>query len=357
MEESSGQRYEGVIKKYREFLPFIEDKHIVTLNEGNTPLIRSRAIEKELGERINLYFKYEGLNPTSSFKDRGMTVAVSIAKSNNSTAVICASTGNTSASASAYAARGGMKAYVVVPKGKIALGKLIQAMMHGAKVIGIEGNFDDALEIVKKISEIKNYTIVNSINPYRLEGQKTAAFEVVDALGSPPDYHALPVGNAGNIYAYWKGYEEYKEKGLSRSVPKMLGFQAEGAAPIVLGRPVKKPETIASAIRIGNPANWEKAEQARDKSGGIIDMVSDEEILKTYKILASREGIFCEPASAAGVAGVIKLARKGFFKKGDVIVCTLTGHGLKDPEAPSLVCEKPVFVKAEVENVLEALSS
>ncbi len=347
----------GVIRKYRKFLPELPDEHVVTLLEGNTPLIRAYNLEKELGGDISIYLKYEGLNPTASFKDRGMTLAVSIARARGSQAVVCASTGNTSASAAAYAARAGMKAYVLVPKGKIALGKLIQALMHGARVLGIEGNFDDALRIVREIADKRGLTIVNSINPFRLEGQKTAAFEVCDVLGRAPDFHALPVGNAGNISAYWNGYKVYREHGIIENLPKMLGFQAEGAAPIVRGEVVESPETVASAIRIGNPANWEKAVKARDESGGLIEIVTDKEILTAYKLLASREGIFCEPASAAGVAGVFKLHRKGFFEKGALVVCTLTGHGLKDPDAPNLVCELPPTVKADPVAVLGALDA
>jgi threonine synthase len=285
-----------------------------------------------------------------------MTVAVSMAKENGSKAVICASTGNTSASAAAYASRAGMKAYVLIPEGKIALGKLSQAMAHGAKVIQIEGNFDEALHIVREISETEPVTLVNSLNPYRIEGQKTAAFEVIDCLGSAPAYHCLPVGNAGNITAYWKGYKEYWEKGRADILPKMLGFQAEGAAPIVRGKVVEKPETIATAIRIGNPASWKQAEAARDESGGLIDMVSDEEILQAYQMLASLEGIFCEPASAASLAGVMKLDRKGFFKKDDVVVLTITGHGLKDPDIAIRVSQKPASLPPKKEKVLEYLN-
>ena len=261
-----------------------------------------------------------------------MTVAVSMAKEMGSKAIICASTGNTSASAAAYAAKAGMKAYVLIPEGKIALGKLSQAIAHGAEVIQIEGNFDEALQLVREISETEPITLVNSLNPYRIEGQKTASFEIIDHLGFVPTYHCLPVGNAGNITAYWKGYKEYWEKGRIEGLPKMLGFQAEGAAPIVRGKVIEHPETIATAIRIGNPASWKQAEAARDESGGLIDMVSDEEILEAYRMMASLEGIFCEPASAASLAGVIKLGRKGFFKEGDVVVLTITGHGLKDPD-------------------------
>ena len=348
--------WRGVIREYWDFLPVMKEENVITLSEGNTPLIPSSRISKEVLSGVRLFFKYEGLNPTGSFKDRGMTVAVSMAKENGSKAVICASTGNTSASAAAYASRAGMKAYVLIPEGKIALGKLSQAMAHGAKVIQIEGNFDEALHIVREISETEPVTLVNSLNPYRIEGQKTAAFEVIDCLGSAPAYHCLPVGNAGNITAYWKGYKEYWEKGRADILPKMLGFQAEGAAPIVRGKVVEKPETIATAIRIGNPASWKQAEAARDESGGLIDMVSDEEILQAYQMLASLEGIFCEPASAASLAGVMKLDRKGFFKKDDVVVLTITGHGLKDPDIAIRVSQKPASLPPKKEKVLEYLN-
>jgi threonine synthase len=347
--------WRGVIREYWDFLPVRKDGSIVTLLEGNTPLIPSSRIKKEVIPGIDLYFKYEGLNPTGSFKDRGMTVAVSMAKEMGSKAVICASTGNTSASAAAYAAKAGMKAYVLIPEGKIALGKLSQAMAHGAQVIQIEGNFDEALQIVREISEIKPITLVNSLNPHRIEGQKTAAFEIIDHLGFVPTYHCLPVGNAGNITAYWKGYKEYLEKERAEGLPKMLGFQAEGAAPIVRGRVVKQPETIATAIRIGNPASWKQAEAARDESGGLIDMVSDEEIEEAYRMMASLEGIFCEPASAASLAGVMKLNQKSFFKKGDVVVLTITGHGLKDPDIAIRVSQKPISLPPKKEVVLEYL--
>lgn len=347
--------WRGVIREYRGFLPVRKEESIITLLEGNTPLIPSFRIEKEILSGIRLYFKFEGLNPTGSFKDRGMTVAVSMAKEEGSKAIICASTGNTSASAAAYAARAGMKSYVLIPEGKIALGKLSQAMAHGAKVIQVEGNFDEALQIVREISETEPITLVNSLNPYRIEGQKTAAFEVVDHLGFVPSYHGLPVGNAGNITAYWKGYREYWEKGRAERLPKLLGFQAEGAAPIVKGRVIEKPETIATAIRIGNPASWKQALAARDESGGLIDTVSDEEILKAYQMLAGFEGIFCEPASAASLAGILKLHRKGFFKKDDVVVLTITGHGLKDPDIAIRVSQKPVSLPPKKERVLEYL--
>ncbi len=348
--------WQGVVREYWDYLPVRREDCIITLLEGNTPLIPSSRIAKEVISGIDLYFKYEGLNPTGSFKDRGMTVAVSMAKEMASKAVICASTGNTSASAAAYAAKAGMKAYVLIPEGKIALGKLSQAIAHGAQVIQIEGNFDEALCIVREISETEPITLVNSLNPYRIEGQKTAAFEIIDHLGFVPTYHCLPVGNAGNITAYWKGYKEYWEKNKADVLPKMLGFQAEGAAPIVRGKVVENPETIATAIRIGNPASWKQAEAARDESGGLIDMVSDEEILKAYQMMASLEGIFCEPASAAPLAGVMKLDRKGFFKKGDVVVLTITGHGLKDPDIAIRVSQKPISLPPKKEAVLEYLN-
>ncbi len=345
--------WQGLIRHYIKFFDVKDETKIVTLNEGNTPLIPSRYIGKSLEKPVKIYFKYEGLNPTGSFKDRGMTYAITKAVEDGSKAVICASTGNTSASAAAYAARAGIKCVVLIPKGKIALGKLSQAMIHGALVIQIEGNFDEALNIVKEISGSHPITLVNSLNPHRIEGQKTAAFEVVDALGEPPDYHSLPVGNAGNITAYWKGYKEYYEKGLSKSLPKMLGFQAEGAAPIVRGYPIPNPETIATAIRIGNPASWQKALQAKEESKGLIDMVSDDEILEAYRMLAAYEGIFCEPASAASVAGLFKLSKQGFFKGGERIVCTLTGHGLKDPDLAIKQSGEPVVSKASLDEILK----
>jgi len=343
--------WKGIIKEYYEFFPVTEKTPVVTLLEGNTPLIRVNNLTKALNMDLELYLKFDGANPTGSFKDRGMTLAISKALEEGSRAVICASTGNTSASASAYAARAGIKAIVLIPEGKIATGKLVQAMIHGAVVIQIKGNFDQALNIVREIVKEYPITLVNSINPYRIEGQKSAAFEVCDQLGRVPDYHALPVGNAGNISAYWKGYKEYKEKGRTSELPKMLGFQAAGAAPIVLGKPVEKPETIATAIRIGNPASWKTAVQARDESGGIIDMVTDEEILKAYKMIASYEGIFCEPASAASVAGVIKLYSQGYFKKGSTVVCTLTGNGLKDPDTVFKVAAEPHVLPANIDSV------
>ena len=310
---------------------------------------------KKHGIDLEIYFKFEGANPTGSFKDRGMTLALSKAVEAGSKAVICASTGNTSASAAAYAARANIKAIVLIPQGKIALGKLAQALVHGAYVLQIEGNFDEALNIVKILVEKHPITLVNSINPFRLEGQKTASFEVCDQLGFTPKYHVLPVGNAGNITAYWNGYKEYHKKGRSASLPVMLGFQAAGAAPIVLGHRVEKPETIATAIRIGNPASWKGAVAARDESGGRIESVTDEEILKAYSLIASTEGIFCEPASAASLAGVIKLNKEGYFNAGDTVVCTLTGHGLKDPDTVFRVSKEPIKVKTDIGEVEKAL--
>lgn len=343
--------WKGIIREYFEFFPVNEKTPVITLLEGNTPLVRVNNLTKKLNMDLELYLKFDGANPTGSFKDRGMTLAISKAVEEVSRAVICASTGNTSASASAYAARAGIKAIVIIPEGKIATGKLVQAMIHGAVVIQIKGNFDQALNIVRAIVNEYPITLVNSINPYRIEGQKSAAFEVCDQLGRVPDYHALPVGNAGNISAYWKGYKEYREKGKINSLPKMLGFQASGAAPIVLGHPVEKPETVATAIRIGNPASWKTAVQARDESGGTIDMVTDEEILYAYRMIASCEGIFCEPASAASVAGVIKLYNQGYFKKDSTVVCTLTGNGLKDPDIVFKVSAEPQVLPADLEKV------
>ncbi len=321
--------YQGLIEKYRKYLPVSENTPVISLSEGRTPLIKTKNLAKALGLDAEIYLKYEGLNPTGSFKDRGMTMAVSKAVESGSNAIICASTGNTSASAAAYAARAKIKCYVLIPDGHIAMGKLSQAMMYGAKVVAIQGNFDEALERVKEISEKYPITLVNSINPYRIEGQKTGAFEIVDDLEDAPDYHFIPVGNAGNITAYWKGYKEYFEAKKCTKLPKMMGIQAAGAAPIVLGHKVENPETIATAIRIGNPASWKFAEAARDESKGTIDMVEDEEILSAYRLLAREEGIFAEAGSIASVAGLIKL--KDQIKSGSKVVCILTGNGLKDP--------------------------
>ena len=348
----------GIIERYQEYLPVTDQTPIISLNEGNTPLILAEALPQELGlKNIRIYYKFEGLNPTGSFKDRGMTMAISKAVEAGSKAVMCASTGNTSASAAAYACRCGLKCFVLIPEGKIAKGKLLQAYRYGAKVIMVEGNFDEALEIVKEMTQDGKITLVNSINPFRIEGQKTGAFEVVDDLGDAPEYHAIPVGNAGNITAYWKGYKEYKKAGKSEKLPKMLGFQAAGSAPIVLGKRVEKPETLATAIRIGNPASWKGATDARDESGGLIDAVTDEEITRAYRFIAEREGVFAEPASAAGVAGVINLAKKNFFKEGTRIVITLTGSGLKDPDF-ALSFEDPIYkVKSTVKAVKEVIAS
>ncbi|WP_391204938.1 threonine synthase [Psychrobacillus sp. L4] len=321
--------WQGLMEEYKEFLPITEKTPKLSLHEGNTPLIKLDNLSKELG--IELYGKVEGANPTGSFKDRGMVFAVAKAMEEGSKCVICASTGNTSAAAAAYAARAGIKSIVVIPKGKVALGKLAQACMYGAKIIEIDGNFDDALQIVRKVSETTPVALVNSVNPYRLEGQKTAAFEIVDALGSSPDILCIPVGNAGNISAYWKGFKEYNEVKQS-GLPKMYGFEAEGSAAIVQGTPIANPETIATAIRIGNPASWSLAEAARDESGGIIDSVTDEEILNAYQLIASREGLFIEPGSAASLAGVIKSVKSGKIPAGSKVVTIFTGNGLKDPD-------------------------
>lgn len=346
----------GVIRYYWELLPVKKQENVVTLLEGNTPLVRCGNLERAVNPEIQLYLKLEGLNPTCSFKDRGMTVAMSKALEEGSRAVICASTGNTSASAAAYAARAGLTAYVLIPQGRVSLGKLSQAMIHGAKVIEVEGNFDTALGLVKEAARRFPVTLVNSLNPYRIEGQKTAAFEICDSLGQAPDYHFLPVGNAGNITAYWKGYKEYLEIGRTATLPKMMGFQAAGAAPIVLEKVIENPETIASAIRIGNPASWRSAVEARDESKGTIDMVSDDEIIAAYKLLAASEGILAEPASAISVAGVVKKQKEGLFRKGDVVVCTLTGHGLKDPDTAIRHSVQPVRIAPRLE-ALDALFS
>ena len=330
----------GMIARYRAYLPVDDATPIVSLGEGNTPLIPCPRLSARVGRGCEVFVKYEGLNPTCSFKDRGMTVAVSKALEQGSAAVVCASTGNTSASAAAYAARAGIKCAVILPAGKIAAGKLVQAYAYGAKVVAIEGNFDDALRVVRELGQRADFAIVNSINPHRIAGQKTAAFEIVEELGDAPDLHVLPVGNAGNIRAYWAGYREYRVSGLATKLPAMLGFQAEGAAPIVRGRIVERPETIATAIRIGNPASWEAATEAIRDSHGAIDTVSDEEILAAQQWLASQEGIFVEPASAASIAGLFKSCdTKGAafplsrLIEGSRIVCTVTGHGLKDPDA------------------------
>ena len=348
--------WRGVIEEYRKFLPVTERTPVITLGEGNTPLIRAARLAKVIAPGIDLYLKFEGANPTGSFKDRGMTMAMSKAVENGARAVMCASTGNTSASAAAYGARAGLPVYVLIPAGKIAMGKLSQAMMHQATVIQIDGNFDQALSIVKTLSEAHHIELVNSINPFRIEGQKTAAMEVCDQLGDAPAMHVLPVGNAGNITAYWKGYKEYRAANQTRRLPRMMGFQAAGAAPIVLGHVVDDPQTVATALRIGNPASWQAAVEAMKESSGAIDSVTDEEILQAYVAVAGMEGVFCEPASAASVAGVIKLNRQGRLREGDTVVCTLTGHGLKDADTAIGVSAKPKTVQATTEDVARLLN-
>ncbi|MBF0490664.1 MAG: threonine synthase [Candidatus Omnitrophica bacterium] len=347
-------RWTGLINHYRDYLPVSDKTPVVTLYEGNTPLIPAESLNTITG--LQVFLKYEGLNPTGSFKDRGMTMAITKAKEKGASVVMCASTGNTSASAAAYAARAGLKCVVLIPNGNIALGKLAQAMVHKAQVIAIDGNFDDALNLVKDITSNYPVELVNSLNPYRIEGQKTAAFEVCDFLGDAPEFHAIPVGNAGNITAYWKGYKEYKKAGRSQSLPVMLGFQAAGSAPIVYNKIIENPETIATAIRIGNPASWKTAIEARDESKGLIDAVTDEEILEAYHLLAETTGIFVEPASAASVAGIVKLAKAGYFNdKGGRIVCTVTGHGLKDPKTAMKDLPEPVVVKGERKEILSLI--
>jgi threonine synthase len=343
----------GVLKRYRSFLPVTRATPLITLGEGDTPLVRSRFLEKQFGCG-ELYFKLEGCNPTGSFKDRGMVVAVAKAVESGSQSIICASTGNTSASAAAYGARFGLKTIVIIPKGKIATGKLAQALVYDAQIIGIKGNFDQALHIVRALTQKYPVTLVNSLNPYRIEGQKTAAFEIIDDLGDAPDYLFIPVGNAGNITAYWKGFVEYHGAGQASHTPRMMGFQAAGAAPIVLDKVVKRPKTIATAIRIGNPASWQKAIAARDESGGTIDCVADDEIMNAYDLMAIKEGVFGEPASAASLAGLIKLAKKKDFS-GQRVVCIVTGTGLKDPGLPAKYAQAPIEVPAELSAVEEVL--
>ena len=348
--------WRGIIDRYRAYLPVTSRTPVVTLNEGNTPLIYSGVLSELIGASVHL--KYEGLNPTGSFKDRGMTMAVSKAKENGAKVVICASTGNTSASAAAYAARAGLKCVVLIPKGAIALGKLSQALIHNAQVLAVDGNFDKALQLVREIAAKYPVTLVNSVNPFRLEGQKTGAFEICDQLGRAPDYHAIPVGNAGNISAYWMGYQEYHGEGRAKARPRMLGFEAAGAAPIVKKKVISKPKTVATAIRIGNPASWKLAERARDESHGLIDTVTDTEILRAYGLLAAKEGIFVEPASAASVAGILKLKKKGYFRKMGAkaaIVCVLTGHGLKDPDSALRAVKPPKTVPAKLDAILERM--
>ncbi|MFA5529756.1 MAG: threonine synthase [Thiohalomonadaceae bacterium] len=325
-------RYTGLIDRYRDRLPVHDDTRIISLGEGNTPLIRLHNIPKLLKKDVDIYVKYEGLNPTGSFKDRGMTMAVTKAVEDGSKAIICASTGNTSAAAAAYAARAGITSFVLIPDGKIAMGKLAQAMIHGAVVIQIKGNFDDGMRLVKEVAVEAPVTIVNSINPFRLQGQKTAAFEIVEELGTAPDFHCIPVGNAGNITAHWMGYSEYREHGIVNNVPRMVGYQAAGAAPFMRGQMVDNPETVATAIRIGHPQSWDKAWVVQKDSNGWFDECTDEEILRAQKMLAEKEGVFCEPASATSLAGAMRDVVAGKIPEGSKVVCTLTGHGLKDPD-------------------------
>ncbi|MBV1951610.1 MAG: threonine synthase [Cycloclasticus sp.] len=371
-------RYTGLIEKYKKLLPVSESTRFISLGEGNTPLIKLQNIPDIIGKNVDLYVKYEGLNPTGSFKDRGMTMAVTKAVEQGSKAIICASTGNTSASAAAYAARAGIKAFVIIPEGKIALGKLAQAMIHGAEIIQIKGNFDHGMQLVKDVADHAPVTIVNSINPYRLQGQKTAAYEIVEALGKAPDYHCLPVGNAGNITAHWIGYSEmFQPKGQhvtdscaycngdcqydrseisANKRPVMVGYQAAGAAPFLKGEMIDDPETVATAIRIGRPQSWDQAWAAQKESGGWFDLLSDDEILATQKLLTEKEGVFCEPASAASVGGAIRDIKNGKISEGSTVVCTLTGHGLKDPDTAIGQCaSEPKTIEASLEAVKSAI--
>jgi threonine synthase len=364
--------YAGLIEKYRDRLPVGEDTPVISLCEGNTPLIELKHLPHQVRPDVRIFAKFEGLNPTGSFKDRGMTMAVSKAVEKGARAIICASTGNTSASAAAYAARAGITCFVLIPEGKIALGKLSQAMMHGSVVIQIRGNFDDGMRLVQEIAQTTPVEVVNSINPFRLQGQKTIAFEVIEALGDAPDYHVLPVGNAGNITAHWIGYSEsagldtqahtlsadarkYKNQKIATHRPAMVGYQAAGAAPIVHGKPVVNPETVATAIRIGNPVSWKQAVCAAQEAAGWFDICTDEEILAAQKMLASKEGVFCEPASAISIAGLLKDLERGRIRTGATVVCTLTGHGLKDPDTAIGQSSKPVTVDAtrdQIERVI-----
>ena len=345
--------WRGLIEQYRDRLPVTADTPVVTLLEGGTPLVYASVLSEAVGAKV--WLKVEGANPTGSFKDRGMTMAISKAVEAGSKAVICASTGNTSASAAAYAAKGGLTCAVLVPEGKIAMGKLAQALVHGARLLQVQGNFDDCLDLCRQLSQDYPTTLVNSVNPDRIDGQKTAAFEICDALGDAPDVHCLPVGNAGNITAYWKGYSEYAADGLATHRPRMLGFQAAGAAPIVSGVRVLAPQTIATAIRIGNPASWQQALDARDQSGGDIQAVTDRQILSAYRLLAQREGVFVEPASAASVAGLLQAQAAGLVHPGETVVCTVTGNGLKDPDWAIAGAPKPVTVANSAEAAAAAL--
>jgi len=349
-------KWQGIIARYGKHLPVLHGP-VVTLLEGNTPLVPCPRLSRLVGAKVNLLAKVEGTNPTGSFKDRGMTVAISKAAEEGHRTVICASTGNTAASAAAYAARAGMRCFVLIPGGEVARGKLAQAIAHGAQVLAVEGSFDAALKLVRELSRRCPVALVNSLNPNRIEGQKTAAFEICDALGDAPEFHALPVGNAGNITAYWKGFLEYSQLGLASRLPRLLAFQAEGAAPLVLGHIVANPETFATAIRIGNPASGKQALAAAHDSQGLIAAVSDDEIREAYRLLSQQEGLFVEPASAAGVAGLLKLGREGFFP-GDrpvTITCTLTGHGLKDPDAALALEQPPISIPAQLESAVSAM--
>ncbi|MBI2165362.1 MAG: threonine synthase [Chloroflexi bacterium] len=346
-----------LLERYRHLLPLTDKTPVITLGEGQTPLVRSRHIGARAG-CSELYFKLEGCNPTGSFKDRGMVMAIAKALEEGSQGIMCASTGNTSASAAAYGAYCGIQTIVVIPEGDVAKGKMAQAIAYGAHIVAIDGNFDQALSLVRSLTDKLPFTLVNSVNRYRLEGQKTAAFEIVDELGEPPDYLCIPVGNAGNITAYWKGFTEYKAKGLASFTPRMMGFQAEGASPIVKGHPISSPKTVASAIRIGNPASWKGALTARDESGGAIEIVTDDEIINAYRLLAREEGIFCEPASAASVAGLLKLAAKNLPLQDKRTVCVITGTGLKDPEMASQFAETPIkHLPADLKTLEEHLRS
>ena len=346
--------WKGLLREYKSYLPITNKTPLITLNEGNTPLIKAEEIGGKLGG-IELYFKYDGLNPTGSFKDRGMVMAVAKALEEGSKAIMCASTGNTSASAAAYAARSNIQCIVLIPDGNIALGKLAQALMYGAKVIAINGNFDDALKSVIDITNNYPITLVNSINPYRLQGQKTSAFEICDTLGKAPDYLAIPVGNAGNISAYWMGFKEYKDKNIVSNLPKMIGFEAEGSAAIVKNKIIENPQTLATAIKIGNPASWKLAVNAANESKGFIDSVTDDEILEAYSMLAKEEGIFAEPASAASLAGIIKTYKAGKLNKGDIVVSVLTGNGLKDPDNAIKISNSPIKVENNIEKIRKVI--
>ena len=351
------KRYTGLIDNYRDYLPVHDDTRLISLGEGKTPLIRLNNIPRLIGKDVDIYVKYEGLNPTGSFKDRGMTMAVTKAVEEGSKAIICASTGNTSAAAAAYAARAGITAFVLIPEGKIAMGKLAQAMMYGAVTLQIRGNFDEGMQLVKDVAQEAPGTIVNSINPYRLQGQKTAAFEIVEELGAAPDYHCLPVGNAGNITAHWMGYTEFQKAGIANSAPKMVGYQAAGAAPFLRGAMVDNPETVATAIRIGHPQSWDKAWNVQKESGGWFDELTDDEILQTQRMLAQSEGVFCEPASAASLGGAIRDVKSGKIPEGSKIVCTLTGNGLKDPDTAISQCQNAVMetIDAKLVSVKESI--